>query len=165
MLRHLIFFCCIAFASVASAQMKSAHVNTGLLLESLPEAAVADSLLTQYQDSLALGFKALEEDFATKLTYLQQNQENLTPKQSQELQLELQELQQEAGVFQQESARMFEVRRAQYLQPLVDKVSDAISAYAKTNSINIVYDVAVGGVMVYADENLDITDEIKKALK
>ncbi len=164
MLRHLIFCLSLGLPVLASAQTVAAHVNTGLVLESLAETAVADSMLRQYQDSLTLGFQLLEREFEEKYTYLEKNREELSPKQAQALQQELQEMQQEAGVYQQESARMFEQRRGAYLQPIVDRVNDAISAYAKTNGINIVFDVAIGGVVVFADEDMDITDEVIGAL-
>lgn len=144
----------------AAGGIRAAHLNAGLIMEALPESAVADSLLRQYQDSLQLGFKALEEEFTTKLTYLQENSDDITPKQSQELQLELQQLQQQVGVYQQEGARMFEQRRDAYLAPIVQRVQDAIAAYAKTNGYSIVFDVSVPGALVFAREGEDITGAI-----
>lgn len=163
MIRSILLGCCIMLTSLLSAQTSVAHVNTGIVLEALPGSAVADSLLRQYQDSLAMGFKALEQEFAGKLAIAQDpaQVENMTVKQQEALQRELQELQQQAGIFQEQAASMFEARRVTYLQPLVDKVRLAIEAYAKTNNIDLVLDTSVGGVMVYADETKDITEAVK----
>jgi len=153
---------CALFTASAQGQTKVAHVNTGIVLEALPESALADSLLAQYQDSLAMGFQLLEQEFVSRLQVVQNadSMANKTVKQQQALQQELQQLQQEAGVYQEEAARMFEQRRVVYLQPLVDRVRLAIEAYAKTNDINLVLDTAVGGTLVYADDTKEITEAI-----
>ena len=144
---------------------KAGHLNSGLILEALPASADADSLLRQYQDSLKGGLAALEQEFTDKLTYLQDNQADITPKQSRELQAELQELQQTVGVYQQEGARMFEARRERYLSPIVDRIQDAIEAYAKTNGYTVVFDVSIPGALVFAREGDDITEEVIAAMK
>lgn len=143
---------------------KAAHLNSGVILESLPASADADSLLRRYQDSLRTGLTALEQEFTEKLTYLQENQADITPKQSRELQTELQGLQESVTVYQQEAARMFEARRELYLSPIVDRVQAAIEAYAKTNGYTIVFDVSVPGAMVFAQESSDITEEVIAAM-
>ena len=144
-------------AALAFGQGKIGHVNTGLVLESLPETAVADSMLRLYQDSLAAGGKVMQDTFVAKLTYLQENEGDITPRRAQELQAELQELQQQMQVFQQEAARMFDVRRGQYLQPIVNRLSDAVRAYAKTNGYALILDSSVPQSLLFANEDNDLT--------
>ena len=138
-----------ATAPAAAGGFKAAHLNTGLILEALPESAEADSLLRVFQDSLQQGFAALEAEFGEKLAYLQNNQADITPKQSQELQTELQQLQQSVQTYQQEGARLFEARRDRYITPLVVRV--------QANGYNVVFDVSVPGALVFARESEDIT--------
>lgn len=163
MLRSPLAALTVALALNASAQTNVAHVNTGLVLEALPASGVADSLLRQFQDSLAMGFRSLEEQFVRRMQVAQNPDSiaNMTQRQQQALQVELQSLQEQAGTYQELSAQQFERRRVQYLQPLVDKVSAAIEAYAKTNDINLVLDTSVGGVLVFADETKDITEAVR----
>ena len=144
-------------AALALGQTKVGHVNTGIVLESLPETAVADSMLRLYQDSLTAGGQTLQDTFVAKLTYLQENQANITPRKSQELQAELQELQQQIQVYQQEAARMFDVRRGQYLQPIVNRLSDAVEAYAKTHGYSLVLDSSLPQSLLFANEDEDLT--------
>ena len=147
-------------AALASAQTKIGHVNTGLILESLPETAAADSLLQLYQDSLSTGGQSMQDTFVAKLTYLRDNEADLTPRRAQELQTELQEMQQQMQVFQQEAARMFEFRRAQYLQPIVNRVADTVTAYAKTNGYQLIFDSSVPQSLLFAEEENDLTPVI-----
>ena len=149
-------------AALATAQQKIGHVNTGLVLEALPETAAADSLLRLYQDSLTAGGEALQREFETK--YLALVNDTLaadrTPKQSQALQQELQELQQQIQTFQQEAARMFEQRRGGYISPIVQRVSDAIEAYAKTNGYHLILDSSIPQALLFVDEEQDLTPAI-----
>lgn len=146
-----------ATAPGSAGGFKAAHLNTGLILEALPESAEADSLLRVFQDSLQRGFAALEAEFGEKLAYLQDNQADITPKQSQELRAELQRLQRSVQTYQQEGARLFEARRDEYITPLVVRVQAAIDAYAKANGYNLVFDVSVPGALVFARDGEDIT--------
>lgn len=157
------FLSCLLVAAAAAcalAQDKIGHVNTGLVLESLPETAAADSMLQLYQDSLATGGKALQDSFTTKLTYLQSNQDDITPKRAQALEAELVELQQQMQTFQQLAAQNFEFRRGQYLQPIVIRVKDAVEAYAKTNGYNLILDASLPQTLLFAEDTSDLTPDI-----
>ena len=148
----------------AEVAFRPAHLNSGLIMEAMPGTAAADSLLRQYQDSLQAGLLAMEADFNRRFKNLQDSVDYLTPRQSQARQQELQVIQQQVQVYQQEAARMFEVRRARYLQPLVDRVSAAITSYAQANGYSIVFDVAVPNAVLFAEEGEDITQAIIAAL-
>jgi len=160
MYRNLLFFSLLLAASSLFAQTKVGHVNTGLVLESMPEAAVADSLMRLYQDSLETGFKTLEAVFEQKYKNLSDSVQLVTPKTRQLREQELQGLQQQLQVYQQESSRMFEVRRSQYLTPLVLKVQESIDSYAKANGYNLILDTSVPGALLYVSEAEDLTDSI-----
>ena len=151
-------------AQAQSAEMKIGHVNTGILFESLPGAAIADSLLQLYQDSLRNGLGALEQRYAEKLNYAQTNAQNLTPKQAQQIEVELKELEREAQVYQQEASRNFEVRRGQYLTPLADKVKSSVDEYAKANGYSLILDSSLPNTLLFAEEAKDLTAEVLQLL-
>lgn len=165
----LIAACAVALgaASAQGAAPKLAHLNTGIILESLPETAVADSLLGLYQDSLRMGFADLETQLGEVIGKLRdpEARDNMTGKQVADLEREAQSLQEQAQVYQTEGARMFEARRAQYLGPIVDRVGATIESYAKANGYNLVFDTSVGGVLVFAEEGKDITQAVIDALR
>jgi len=164
MYRILLLLSLLLAGSTLFAQTKVGHVNTGLVLEAMPEAAVADSLMRLYQDSLANGYEALELEFQTKYKNLTDSVQLITPKTRQLREQELQALQQQLQVYQQESSRMFEYRRGQYLQPLVVKVQAVINAHAKENGYALILDTSVPGALLYVSEAEDLTDTIIKGL-
>lgn len=130
----------------------------------MPEAAVADSLMRLYQDSLTTGFTGLQTEFQTKYKNLADSVQLITPKTRQAREQELQGLQQQMQVYEQESARMFEFRRGQYLRPLVEKVQNTVNAYAKANGYALILDTSVPGALLYVSEADDLTDIIVKGL-
>jgi len=164
MYRNLLLFSLLLVGSTLIAQTKVGHVNTGLVLEAMPETAVADSLMGLYQDSLALGYQGLETEFQQKYKNLSDSIQLITPNTRQLREQELQALQQQLQVYQQESARMFEYRRGQYLQPLVEKVQNRIDTYAKSNGYNMILDTSIPGVLLYVRESDDLTKLIIESL-
>lgn len=164
MYRNLLLFSLLLAGTTLFGQTKVGHVNTGLVLEAMPEAAVADSLIRLYQDSLATGYETLELEFQQKYKNLSDSVQLITPKTRQLREQDLQSLQQQLQTYQQESQRMFEYRRAQYLQPLVMKVQTLIDSYAKANGFTLILDTSVPGTLLYARETDDLTDEIIKGL-
>ena len=162
-MQRALLACALSLTCVlAAAQQKIGHVNTGLVLEALPETAAADSLLQVYQDSLSAGGQALQTAFEAKYRELLSDSlaAERTPKQTQALQQELQEMQQEMQTFQQVAAQAFEQRRGQYLTPIVTRVADAIKAYAKANGYSLVVDASVPQALLFVDEENDLTPVI-----
>lgn len=88
----------------------------------------------------------------------------ITPRTKQLREQELQTIQQQLQVYQQESARMFEYRRGQYLGPLVSKVQKTIDSYAKANGYGLILDTSVPGALLYVRETDNLTDMIIKSL-
>ena len=161
----LVLISLVFAAATAFAQPKYGHVNTGLVLESLSVTAEADSLLRMYQDSLQLGFQALELELKTKYEALVKNAPDMTPKAVEAARIELEQIQQEMQAYEQEGARMFEMRRAQLLTPIVDRVMAGIKAYAKTHSYAIIFDSSLPQALLFVDDAQDLTEKIIAELK
>lgn len=157
-MKNVILTCLLCLsASAAFSQGKFGHVNTGLVFEALPESAAADSMLRLYQDSLRSGMAALQEEYSTMLKIAQDSVADMTPKQIETKQQLLTELGQQMQVFEQESARMFEQRRGQYLTPIVQRLQAAITAFAKTNGYTMIFDSSIPQALLFAEDSVDLT--------
>jgi outer membrane protein len=66
-----------------------------------------------------------------------------------------QQVQQEANQMQQTAQQ----RQAQLMQPIMDRVSEAIEAVRVEGSYALIFDAAAGG-LVAADPSLDLTDQV-----
>ena len=160
-----IFFLCFCLVltsqwAFAQDQTRVGHVNVGLVLEAMPEMAVADSLLRGYQDSLAAQFDTLSNQLQRRYNYLVENEADLTPKQSAEIQQELQLLQEELQVYQSEGARMFQLRRESYLTPILTGLREFVQTYAQENGYTLVLDSSLPNTLLYTTESTDLTEKI-----
>ena len=157
--------CLFAMALGTHAQ-KIAFVNSNAILEGMAEVKAAESDIvafsTQKQKLLEDKMKAAQAEYTT-LAEKQQAGE-LTPKQLQEgeasLQLKQQELQKMEADMQQELIE----RREMKFQPIFDRVNTAIAAVAQEESYTYVFDANASGVIVYADESMNITDKVQAKL-
>lgn len=154
-----------ATAAVAEAQ-KFGYVNSQELLAELDEVKAAESDLVGFRDQQQKLLETKVQAFQTQLQELeQQNAEGLlTPKQIQEKQVEMQTKQQELQEMEASIQQKLVERREEKFQPIFDKVNAAIETVAQANDYQYVFDAAAGGVIVYADESMNITELVKTQL-
>jgi len=166
-MRYALFTALLVLATAFSLQaQKIGYVNSNDLLEAMPEVKAAESDIvafrTQKEKLLQEKMTAAQAEYAT----LSEKQQagDLTPKQLQEgeasLQKKQQELQQMEASMQQE---MLE-RREQKFQPIFDRVNVAIAEVAQENGFTYVFDANGSGVIVYADESMNITEQVQAKL-
>lgn len=160
----LLFFS-LAFCANLNAQQKFGHLNSGNLLEQLPEVAVADSLLTKYQDSLSMkGQKMIEKFEIDYKAYIEEaNKGTLPPVQAQQKEAALQKQQQDLEAYRNEMDEKLTIRRQAYLKPILAKVDVVIKAIGKENNYAFIFDTSTGGTL-FALESEDITALVKAKL-
>lgn len=155
----------VASFEEASAQ-KFGHLNYGNFLDQMPEVSIArkelDSLKTQMVtkgEELAKAFEAkyikMQEDYSAGL---------LTPVQTQKAQEELQKEDEALQKYEKEVQSTLEQRRIVLLKPIVEKVELAIQAVAKENGYTFVFDSSLPNVMLFAEDQDDIAELVKKKL-
>ncbi len=157
----LIFSTCM---TVGNAQ-KLGHINLGNLLSEMPEAARADSTLVLYQkqeslkgDSIAVLFQKEYKVFVEAY-----NAGTLSATQTQKRQEELQKQQQIIQAYANDVQQKVEILRKQLLQPLLNRLDDAIRAIGAENGYTAIFDTS-GGSLLYAQESEDVTPLVKKKL-
>ena len=152
-------------ATLARAQ-KIGYVNSQEILTELEEFKAVESDLVGFRDQQQKLLETKVQAFQTQLQELeQQNAEGLlTPKQIQEKQLEMQTKQQELQEMEASIQQQLLERREEKFQPIFDRINTAIETVAQANGYQYVFDASVGGVIVYADESMDITDLVKAEL-
>jgi outer membrane protein len=157
---------CVAFNLFAqTAPPKYGHTNLGNLLDGLPQTAAAEAQLRVYADSLNRQDSIMTTNFQT--AYLQLKKEydegGLTPVQAQQRQAELEKQRQEIQAYEEKAQQLLEGKRAELLQPILNKVNAAIATAAKNNGFAMVFDIGSGSLL-FASETIDVTDLIKKEL-
>ncbi len=158
-------FFTLAFCASLQAQQKFGHINSGNLLEQLPEVTVADTLLMKYQDSLSMKGQKMVEKFETEYkAYIEEaNKGTLPPVQAQQKEAALQKQQQEIEAYRQDVESKIGVRRQAYLKPILMKVDAAIKSIGKEGNYAFIFDTSTGGTL-FALEAEDITPIVKAKL-
>jgi outer membrane protein len=160
----------LAIAGTTSAQTKVAFVNSGTILRELPEAQLAqkdlEAQVKVWQDELEKMGKQLQDD----LEDYQKKQALLDPATKAAREKALQDLQQKAREYQMAK---FDTRegeavklREKKLQPIQDKVLEAIKVVAREEGAAFVLDrVTDATIVLYADEKYDLTYKVLDRLK
>lgn len=149
----------------ASAQtLKIGYLNSQEVLNAAPGAAEAQAQFDQEME----GYQAEIQEFEVELQRLeqeyQQQQLTLSPEakanREQQLQQRIQEYQQRGTALQEQAAR----RRAELVQPVMDRITEVIEQLREEQNYSLILDVAAGSI-VSADPALDLTDEVIRRLE
>ncbi|MEJ7767578.1 MAG: OmpH family outer membrane protein [Chitinophagaceae bacterium] len=157
----LIAFAVFAVNSQAKAQMKIGYVNTGELLQSLPEAKKADSLLQQFQEVLKKNGEDYQTELESRAKKFNEDSAKLTAVQKESDRKKLQDLYTRVVNYNQEAQKQLEDRQQELLAPLQKRTLDIITQIAKDNGYSHVFNREALLVVPPAD---DLMPLIKKKL-
>lgn len=144
-------------------QQKFGHLNTGNLLEQMPESKTANDQLQIFQGQLTARGETMAKMLEDKIVRYNNDAPNMSANDRQSREAVLRGEQEELSAFSQEAkARMDEKRRV-LLQPIILKVKNAVNAIAKENKYNFIFDVSAGNLL-YANDSEDVIELVKKKL-
>lgn len=165
-IRFSFLLCAFAFLTSNHAiAQKYGHLNSGNLLEQLPEVKAADAELATLQKQMI----SKGEDMAKKLdakiqTYVQQVQaKTLSPLKQQEQETALEAERQKILKYEQEMTQTIQQKRESLLSPILEKVNDAITAVGKENGYAMIFDISIGSIL-FAEETDDVMPLVKAKL-
>lgn len=162
----LITLCCFLTAFSTIQAQSFGYVNSQELLQGLEEVKAAESNLVGFRDQKQKMLQMEIEKFQQQLATLEKRnaEGDLTPKQIEEEQARMQTEQQRIGKMEADMGQEIAARREKEFQPIFDKVNAAIEQVAKAKSCQYVFDASAGGVILYADESMNLTAEVKTVM-
>jgi outer membrane protein len=161
----LFFALIISVAGAQDTKQKFGHINTGNLIELLPEIKQADSLLTAYQDSLLITENALTTDFEKDYTEFVQlaNAGELTKIAMQNKQQEFQKREEEIVNLRRANQLAILQKRQELMNPVLEKLQTAVNEVAKENGYSYIFDIGSGSLL-FANESHDLEALVKQKL-
>jgi len=147
--------------TAAKAQMKIGHVNTAELLQSLPDAKKADSLLQQFQEVLKKNGEDYQQELESKAKKFNSDSTKMTAVIKESERKKLQDLYTRVVNYNQEAQQQLEARQQELLAPLQKKTLDIIQQVAKENGYTHVFNREALLVVPSSDDLLPL---IKKKL-
>jgi outer membrane protein len=162
----LIIILAIFTASAAWSQ-RIAYVDSDYILENIPEYKAAESEIEQLSVEWQ---KELEEKFA-KIEQLFRSYQAEAPLLPQEVRLQREEnimnLEKEAKELQMKrfgrDGELFR-RREELIQPIQDRIFEAVKEIAGRSNYAIIFDKAAGTTMMFTDMRYDLSDEVLQRL-
>lgn len=164
-LLFLAFFMMLGISSVKAQVMgqKFAYVDTDYILQNIPEYGDAQEEINQMSAKWEKDLKALRNkidqmrrDYQTESVLLSDNQKKkkedaIAAKEEEFAQLQIQYYGPEGELFS---------KRIELIQPIQEKVYNAISQIALVKNYAFVFDKASGASILYCNEKLDISDDV-----
>jgi len=167
MFRNILFIALLSiiFTEGSFAQQKFGHLNSGNMLELMPEVGASDKKLEILDDSLGIVMDTMTAKFKVKYEAALKavNEGTMTKVQQATTEQLLNEEQTKITEFQKLAQVMITQRRQILLAPVLDKLNDAIVAIGKEKGYSFIFDVS-GGSMLYVTDADDVSELVAAKL-
>lgn len=165
--KNLVLLAFLVILGIASGKAQSnqkyAYVDTDYILQNIPEFGDAQEEINQMSVTWQKELKALRDkldqmkrDFQTEAVLLSDDMKNkkeaaITAKEQELNDLQMQYFGPEGELF---------TKRIELIQPIQEKVYNAISQVAQIKNYSFVFDKASGATILYCSDKFDISDEV-----
>ncbi len=155
----------IGLASMEINAQKFGYMNSQALLAELPEVKQADATLQALQTQFEKKGQQMVQELEAKYKDLQRLEKSgeISPKALDEEARKLKEQEGELGKYEQDVQKQLVAKRQEMLQPLIDKVNNAIKQVAQEGQFTYIFDSSAG-MLLFAQDSLDITASVKAKL-
>jgi len=145
---------------------KYGHLNSGNLLQELPEVQAANKQLEAFQQQLVKKGEDMANAFQTKLgAYLKEADNGVLSKvQMQEKEGALTKERESIMKYEQEVIMKVQEKRQTLIEPILKKVDEAIQAVGKENGYQMIFDTSQINAILFVKESDDVAALVKKKL-
>ena len=153
--------------SMSAQAQKFGFVNSGSILEAMPQVKEAESNLEALGKQLQAKGEKMMQDFQLKYQELERKVQagEITPKAQETETAALEEERNKILAYDQDMQKQLGDKREALLAPILEQVKTAIDAVAKENGYTYIFDGSPGvGVILYADESTNVTALVKTKL-
>ncbi len=158
---------CFGFLALTASAQKFGYVNSAQVMSQLSEVKEANSSLEVFQKQYEARLKSMIEDYQKQGMALQTKvqQGEIAPKLQEEEAKKLQAMETEIGALEQEMRQKVAEKQESLIAPIIQKMQDAIDAVAAAGGYQYIFDASPGnGILLYAQENLNITEMVMTKL-
>ena len=146
-------------SALSFAQGKVGTVNMDLIVSKMPQSKTVIERVSKYAIRLDSSFQAKTIAYSTKLDAYQKEQETLTEGQKKEKQQEIIALEKEINKFRNNSSKLLELRRDEFMRPIYKKLNSIITVIAKEDGYSQIL-TTDRNEFAYFDEKFDITKKV-----
>ncbi len=150
---------CIGF--VAQAQdLKIGYTNVELIMDLMPEMEQIGADIQDYQSQLQTNIQTKAQDFQRKVQAYEQSAQTMTEEARNQKVQELQKQQQEVQKYEQDAQTSYQRKLQELLEPVQEKVFNAINSVAAENNYTHVFSETAGNapVLLYTRDDDKFTE-------
>ncbi|HMY83675.1 MAG TPA: OmpH family outer membrane protein [Saprospiraceae bacterium] len=140
-------------------------MNSGNMLEMMPEVQASDKVLAALHDSLEIELDTMMTRFRNNYNNALKavNEGTMTKIKQAEVEKELQDEQARIAEYQKQAQLVVGQRRQKLLAPVIDKLNAAIIEVGKEKGYSFIFDVSSGG-MLYVNKSEDVSSLVASKL-
>lgn len=154
----------LATASVSIAQTtKFGHIDSGELIQLMPQTKQADSTLKKYAESLDGQLRTMTGEYQTKLQAYQSKADSFPDAIRQTKEKELNDLGNRIQDFRETAQESIQKKKEELYGPILKRAEDAIKDIAKEKGYAYIFDTSLGSV-IYAQDADNIMPVVKARL-
>lgn len=152
------------FSGTGFAQQKYGHINSGDILDAMPEYKQMNATIEGKKKQYAYQLQRMYEDYQRKTKEVNDYGISMMEAVREERLKEIDSLQQAITGFEGSAQGEVEKLQSKLMKPLNDKYLKVVQAVAKENGYTYIFDLATGVVAYYPENTGDITDLVKKKM-
>lgn len=150
------------FCNELSAQKaKFGHVDYAGIIAAMPETDSAQVAVKQLKADLEAEAAVMQQEFQTKYEDFSQKQATYSPAVAKVKQKELEDMYERMQAFAEGAQSQIQAKQVELLEPVQNKVLDAIKEVAKAENYTYVFDVST---IAYSWDSTDLTEKVKAKL-
>ncbi len=163
--KTITFLLCMLLSIGALSAQKYGHLNSLNLLEQMPATKAADAELEKFSNDLLAQLESKIQAFQTRYQDAVSKIQNgtITPIEQQKMEQELQQEQQAIETFQKSVDLQVMSKRQELIDPITQKLQDAIQEVGKEGGYAMIFDESTGALL-FTIESQDITAAVKAKL-
>jgi len=140
--------------------LKIGYADANYILSLMPEAEQAQADITSHEKMIQTRLQAKYQDYQTKLASYQENVGSYEDIIRQEKETELRALQESIQSFEADAQNSIAKKQNELLQPLFQKIGEAIKSAAEENNYDFILSAGAQGVdvLLYAKEDKNMTN-------
>lgn len=162
-MKKLVLLFLVGFISIASFSQRYAYVDTEYILQNIPEYADAQDILDQlakrWQTDIEKEYSEVDRLYKKYQTEASLLPDDLRTKREEEIIIKEKAIKKLQNDKFGNGGELFQ-KRIDLIQPIQEKIFRIIENISKTRNLDFVFDLAGGVTILYANPNLDISDEI-----
>lgn len=149
---------------VNAQSVKVGHVDSAAIMEIMPERTQIEQELQTYAAELQSEIQAMVAEYQSKAQDYQANEATMSNLIRQSKQKEIYDLETRINEFQNNADYALQAKQMELLNPLIEKVQNAVNAVGQEKGFTYIFDKSAGAVVYIGENAIDITADVKTKL-